>query len=73
MELDHILAVVDAPLKRWQIPQSFHRTKTWSREKIASRSGTSSRLASLLSVLALFLERPDLKDALRLPLYSQFF
>jgi hypothetical protein len=27
VQLDHILAVVDAPLKRWQIPQSFNRTK----------------------------------------------
>jgi hypothetical protein len=30
-----MLAVIDAPLKRWQTPQPFHRTKTWSREKVA--------------------------------------
>jgi hypothetical protein len=25
VQLNHILAVVDTPLKRWQIPQSLHR------------------------------------------------
>jgi len=26
VQLNHILSVVNAPLKGWQIPQSFHRT-----------------------------------------------
>jgi len=33
MQLNHILAVVDAPLKRWQIPQSLHRTKNAYRQQ----------------------------------------
>jgi hypothetical protein len=33
VQLNHIFAVVDAPLKRWQIPQSFHRTKHANRQQ----------------------------------------
>jgi hypothetical protein len=82
VQMNHMSAVVDAPLKRRQIPQSFHRTNNayrqqtrweeWSREKDASCSGNSSRLASLGSVLALFLEGPDLTDALPSPLIHNF-
>jgi hypothetical protein len=33
MQLNHILAMVDAPLKRWEIPQSFHRTNNAYRQQ----------------------------------------
>jgi hypothetical protein len=33
VQLNHILAVVDASLKRWRIPQYFHRTKHASRRQ----------------------------------------
>jgi hypothetical protein len=33
VQLNHILAVVDAPLKGWQIPQSFHRTNNAYRQQ----------------------------------------
>jgi hypothetical protein len=33
VQLNHVLVVVDTPLKRWQIPQSLHRTKNAYRQQ----------------------------------------
>jgi hypothetical protein len=87
VQLDRKMAVINDALKRWRVPQILLRQiqrytvsatretspLVKSREKVASRSGTSSRLVSLGSVLALFLEGPDLTDALRSPLIHLFW
>jgi hypothetical protein len=65
MQLDHILAVVDAPLKRWQIPQSFNRTKNakpFSKRRRADRLGNKTKLMKPLLLIS---------AAALLPVFSQ--
>jgi hypothetical protein len=73
MKLDRILAVVNAPLKRWQVPQPIHSNENVEPRKscLSLRNLFPARFAGVLFWLS-SLREPDLIDALLSPVVHSF-